>query len=328
MKILLVTNLHLPCKNYGGIERVLWWLGKALVELGHQVTYLAEKTSHSPFASVIQYNPNLSIDSQIPDYIDVVHINFPITQKIYKKPYIFTAHSIIEKGERLDKNTVFISKEHARLNNAQCYVYHGLDIDEYGTPNLRNKRDYFHFLGKAKTPHKNLKGAIKITELAKEKLVVMGGSRLFLRADKRSRFTLNRNVRFLGMVGGAEKNNAINQSKGLIHPMLSFESFGLNIIESLYFGCPVFGTTYGSLKELIIPEVGALANNAKELSYHLKDADSYNKNRCYEYVCDNFLSKHMAKNYVNLYEKVVSGQALNKQETLSVSYTEPLLPWH
>ena len=109
MNILIVTNLHLPCQTYGGIERVLWWLGKALVQLGHNVSYLAAKSSYSDFATVYPYNPDLLIDEQIPDHIDVLHINFPTEQRITKKPYLFTAHAITEKGQEFDKNYVFIS---------------------------------------------------------------------------------------------------------------------------------------------------------------------------------------------------------------------------
>lgn len=327
MNILIVSNLHIPCLTYGGIERVIWWLGKALVQQGHQVTYLAKKTSTCPFADIIEFDPSITIDEQTPDYIDVSHIHFPIEQAIHKKPYLFTAHAITEKGTEFDQNYVFISKEHARLNNSDVYVYHGLDIEEYGTPALTNKRDYFHFLGKAKTPHKNLKGAIQVTKLAHEKLNVIGGNRLFFRLPPRFRFTLDRHVTFSGMIGGEQKNRVINGSKGLVHPMRSFESFGLALIESLYFGCPVFATDYGAMKELITADVGALANNAVELSHHLKHAEDFSRQRCYEYVCDQFQAHHMASNYVKLYEKVINGEKLNPKKPKSISYSEPLLPW-
>ncbi len=327
MNILIVSNLHIPCLTYGGIERVIWWLGKALNESGHSVTYLVKESSTCPFAHIIPFDPNKLIDEQIPDTIDVVHIHFPTEQKITKRPYLFTAHAITEKGQEFDENYVFISKEHARLNNSDVYVYHGLDIDDYGKPDLNNKRDYFHFLGKAKTPHKNLKGAIQVTRLAHERLNVIGGKRLFLRLPPRFRFTLDRHVQFSGMIGGAQKNAVINGSKGLIHPMRSFESFGLALIESLYFGCPVFATSYGAIKELIPKEVGALANNAHELSELVRQAENYNRQQCYEYVCDQFLAKHMAQNYLKLYEKVISGVPLNPHKPKSISYSDPLLPW-
>lgn len=326
MRILIVTDLIIPCLEYGGIERMVWWLGKELVKLGHTVSFLAAKDSTCHFAKIKTFDPSINLDDQIPDDIDVVHIHLPLNEEITKKPYLFTAHAITEKGDTFDKNYVFVSKEHARLNGSTTYVYHGIDPDDYGTPLLTNKRDYFHFLGRAAKRFKNVKGAIKITKLANEKLEVIGGDRWQLKMGPR--FTLDQHVRFRGILGGAEKNKAINGSKGLIHPVRCYESFGIALIESLYFGCPVFGTTYGALKELIIPEVGALSNSATELSELIKQSEDYKRKDCYEYVCDNFLSEHMAENYVKLYGKVVNGETLNKEKPVSISSIKPFLPFY
>ena len=57
MKILLVNNTVLPALKYGGTERVIWWLGKALVQLGHEVSYLVAKGSRCSFAPVYPYSP-------------------------------------------------------------------------------------------------------------------------------------------------------------------------------------------------------------------------------------------------------------------------------
>ena len=40
MHILIVNRSKIPVSAYGGAERIIWWLGKALVQMGHQVTYL------------------------------------------------------------------------------------------------------------------------------------------------------------------------------------------------------------------------------------------------------------------------------------------------
>ena len=37
----------------------------------------------------------------------------------------------------------------------------------------------------------------------------------------------------------SEKGEILNSSKGLVFPVLWHEPFGLAIIESLYYGCPV-----------------------------------------------------------------------------------------
>ena len=40
MHILIASKTQIPVVTYGGTERVIWDLGRGLVELGHRVTYL------------------------------------------------------------------------------------------------------------------------------------------------------------------------------------------------------------------------------------------------------------------------------------------------
>ena len=53
------------------------------------------------------------------------------------------------------------------------------------------------------------------------------------------------------MVGGTNKTKLLNQSKGLLFPVRWHEPFGLAILESLHYGCPVFGTPRGSCLKLV-----------------------------------------------------------------------------
>ena len=87
--------------------------------------------------------------------------------------------------------------------------------------------------------------------------------------------------------------------------------FGIALIESLYFGCPVIGTPYGSLTELIPKEVGFLSAKKDELATAVKNIDAYSRNACHQYVMDNFTSDKMTLQYLVLYEKVMNGEQLN-----------------
>ncbi len=115
----------------------------------------------------------------------------------------------------------------------------------------------------------------------------------------------------MGMKGGEEKNKIINGSKGLLFPVLWNEPFGIALIESLYFGCPVVGTPYGSLTELIPKEVGFLSSKKDELATAVKNIDAYDRTTCHRYVMDNFTSDKMTLQYLALYEKVMNGEYLN-----------------
>ncbi len=52
MHILIVNGTPIPALRYGGTERVIWDLGKALVAAGHRVSYLVPAGSSCPFAPV------------------------------------------------------------------------------------------------------------------------------------------------------------------------------------------------------------------------------------------------------------------------------------
>lgn len=309
--LLIIHNSKIPVANYGGIERVVWYLAKELADMGHHVSLLAAAGSTCPFAKVIAYNPNLPFAEQIPEGTDIIHCQNGADESIADFPHVVTAHCNYMKG-KLDKNTIFVSKNHAERYGSNCYVYNGMDWNDYGTVQLDNARTYYHFLGKAAWRVKNVRGAIStINAMPHERLRVLGGYRFNFKMGLR--FTFSPKISFEGMVGGNNKLRLLNGSKGLIFPVLWDEPFGIAITESLYFGAPVFGTPYGSLPELVNEEVGFLTNNQKELIDHLQNHYHYSPKTCHEYAADKFNSRVMAKSYVEKYEQVLNGKTLNPE---------------
>ena len=106
----------------------------------------------------------------------------------------------------------------------------------------------------------------------------------------------------------------------MIFPVKWDEPFGLAITESLYFGAPVFATPYGSLPELVKPEVGFLTDSESEMILHLKEGVDYSPMICHEYARDLFNAEIMAKAYLQKYEKVLNGEYLNE------NYPHALVP--
>ncbi|NEM96916.1 glycosyltransferase family 4 protein [Pontibacter burrus] len=327
MHILIVNSGQLPVTTYGGTERVIWYLGKELVRMGHKVTFLVKPGSYCPFADVLPLNPVKPVVVQIPDSVDVVHFNI-VPPADVPKPYIFTMHSNYNVYDEFDLNTVFVSRNHASRFNSTSFVYNGLDWNDYGPVQLDNERSYFHFLGNAAWRVKNVRGAIQVISAVKgEKLKVLGGNRLNIKMG--FRLTLNPNIHFHGMVGGPEKLRLLQNSKGLIFPVRWSEPFGLAITESLYFGCPVLGTPYGSLPELVTSDVGYLSNNSAELAEAVKTIDRFSRRRCHEYAADVFNSRKMAEAYLEKYTSVLNGQTLNPvKPRLKEKQTVKFLDWH
>ncbi len=326
LHILIIYSGKIPTPKYGGTSRDVWYLGKELIKMGHRITFLVAQGSHCDFAKIIPLNPELSLASQIPEDVDLIHSHIPIWEPL-PKPYMITLHGNSSDEREHDINTTFISRDHAARFGSEVYVYNGLGLEEYGKPQLDNPRKYLHFLGKAAWRVKNLKGCMNIARAAGHPLRVLGGYRVNLKMG--IRITLDPRISFEGMVGGETKNRLINGSKALLFPVRWNEPMGLAVVESLYFGCPVFGTPYGALPELVSSEFGFLSNKKSELVEALKHVEEYDRKKCHEYICDNFASIHMAKNFLPLYEKALNGEPLNPKAPKLIDPNPPkFLPWY
>lgn len=324
MKIAIVIDTIIPVFAYGGTERVMWYLGKELHRMGHQIVYVAPKGSTSDFATVIEINPQVSLEQQIPADVDVVHFNNYNPEGL-EKPYIVTWHGNFLEGE-LDRNSVFVSHQHAQRYGSDQFVYNGMEWDDYGKVNIDKERTHFHFLGQAAWSQKNLKGAINVIDrLCGETIKIMGGHRLNLKHG--IKFYTSRNADFMGMVGGEKKFSVLSHSKGFLFPVRWDEPFGIAITESLYFGAPVFGTPYGSLPELVPPEVGYLTTSAEDMADHIANSYTYSPRICHEYASDMHNAKVMTKAYLCKYEKVLNGYYLNAKRPCAITPDRKGLAW-
>lgn len=326
MKILLVhQGLSVPVHSYGGTERVIWDLAKGLVALGHEVTFLVPEGSVCDFAQVISIDPTRDILGQIPRHaFDIVHAQFKFDEEP-DFPYLVTEHGNTKSPVPLNLNTVFISRNHADRYGSTAFVYNGLDWSSYGPVDWAMPRRHHHFLGKGSWPVKNLKGAIQVARQAGVELAVMGGTRLNL--SRTFRFTPWRSIHFHGMVGGALKFRLLNESRGMIFPVRWHEPFGLAVIESLYFGNPVFSTPYGALPELVQAQHGFLSNSVAELAQAVQ-AMKFDPQACHQWAVSHFNHVAMARGYLDKYQRVLDGESMNASPPILKENGHRLLPWN
>jgi glycosyltransferase involved in cell wall biosynthesis len=324
MRIAVVYPGRLPAVDYGGIERFVVWLGRGLRELGHEVAVLAAPGSHTDFAPVFPYDPAAPVEAQLPGGIDFVHLSLPGDWP-RSVPACLTYHETSGERRSHHPNTVFVSAHQARANGGEVFVWHGLDPSNYPEPDLDAARTRLTFLGKAAWRVKNVRGAIAIARRAGLPVDVLGGSRL--QFSMGFRLTLDWRARFHGMVDDAAKAKWLNRSRGLVNPVRWHEPFGVAIIEALYFGVPVFGTPYGSLRELVPPFAGHLATSAEELSEAILTR-SYEPERIHGWAREQFHYLRMARDYIGIYEKILGGGQLHASPPQAPP-TRPkdLLPW-
>jgi len=319
MRIALATDGVVPAVNYGGVERIVWWLARQLSARGHEVTLLAPRGSHCSFARVIPLDQGKPMAAQVPADVDLVHFQGGKVGT-FRKPCLVTFHGNAPPGRPFDKNTVFISRNQAERHGGSVYVHNGIDPQDYGKPHLQARRKHLLFLAKAAWKVKNVRGAIQIARRARRRLVVVGGHRVNFNMGPR--VTLDPNVRFRGMVGGTLKNRIINQSEALLFPVIWHEPFGIAVLEALYFGCPIYATKWGALPEIVSPQFGVLSNSHSELIARLADLESFDRRACHEYVCDCFSAATMADRYLQLYEQVLDGQSLHAIQPVTPAAAE------
>lgn len=312
MNITIVYNGIIPSPRYGGTQRVIWGLGKALHDMGHRVTYVVAKGSACPFARVIPIEEGAAISKLIPEDTDITHFQDVVPPDCQAMPHVVTINGN-KLPQHIDPDSIFVSRNHAERFGCTSYVYNGLLWDDYGKPDLSLPRERYHFLGKAAWHVKNLSGAIDVVlHLPGGELDVLGGYRLNFKMG--FRLTLSPRIHFFGMVDNAKKQEVIQRSRGLVFPVRWHEPFGLAVIESLFYGAPVFATPYGSLPELVPPNLGYLTTDARDMAEHIA-AFQWSPKLCHDYAVERFNAGVMARQYMEKYEAVLNGTHLNHPAT-------------
>jgi hypothetical protein len=322
MKICITCGVKLPVHLYGGAERVIWDLCEMLSYLNHEVCLIAPVGSSSTFAKVIEIDFNEDLLGHIPPDADIVHFFSPVPEHFNGK-FIYTLEGNAQFGEVLPQQTVFVSQNQAKRHGGDCFVHNSLTPRE---GDLSLNRECFHFLGKAAWRRKNVKGAILCAKKAnRARIDILGGTRLNFNMG--FRFTPDLHAHFHGMVDDEFKKLKITKSRGLVFPVLWNDPCPLSIIESLYWGAPVFGTPYGSLPELVPNEVGFLSADSDELAEAMKNSDQWKPKVCRDYAFENFNSKKMALKYLEIYERVIDGEVLNESIPTLQEPEPKLLPF-
>jgi glycosyltransferase involved in cell wall biosynthesis len=327
MHIVLCHDALIPPPKYGGTERIVYWLAKALIQLEHRVTLIAKPGSAVAGATL------LATGAPMPEDADIVHL-WGTPSPPPSQPFIVTIQGNGQPGERFHPNTVFISRKHAENHGGTHFVYNGIDPEEYPCDALPARKDHLVFLAKASWKVKNLAGAIEIARAANLPLHVLGSrdwpTELLRRLQRK--LPSFGGVRYFGMVGDAEKRQVLRNARALLFPVRWPEPFGIAITEALASGCPVFGTPYGSLPEIITPEVGAVSAEASTLLDLLVNR-TYAPEACRGRVLEGFDHLTMADSYLKLYERVQKTGSLSSSPADAppqARFTKPaetLLPW-
>lgn len=324
----------IPPKLYGGTQRVIYWLAKALKQLGHTVSLVAHPESNVPGVELI---PSENSDLQaslglVPDSTDIIHL-FDYENPVAHKPFLVTVDGN-GNGRHIrtfHPNTVFVSRKHASNHGSEHFVHNGIDPDEYEISETRE--DYAVFLAKARWQVKNLKGAVRVARKAGLELRVLGSRNWPFELQRRLPARVCGGLRYYGMLGGREKVQILSRARCLILPVRWHEPFGLAFVEALASGAYVCGTPYGAVPEIVTPETGVLSARADELAAAATEPKRFKPSACRNRVLrGGFTHLDMARKYVAYYEQVLTRGSLLKEgqppPTTNPDFDpKQLLPW-
>ena len=316
MHIVQIHHEKIPVKHYGGTERVIETLTRELISAGHKVTLMCYKGDYEiPGVNLIDFSQmsKLEADSQffnhIPSDADIIHYHVPCGQDghpLSGLPYVCTLHGNEDDLDRIPKNTVCISADHAKRHGRKTFVYNGLmdkEIPFVDSP--LDQRTYFSFLGKASLKRKGLHNAKEISKALKTPLHVGGGKGLSLFG-----------VKYLGNVDNQQKYDLLGNSKGLLFPIEWEEPFGLVMIEAMFSGAPVFAFERGSVSEILgldgHNDMFIKGKTCSELIQQINHYDFKNvdPSAIREYATRHFSGKKMMEGYLNVYEKLIAGNTI------------------
>lgn len=334
MRIAILSPIawRTPPRHYGPWELVASTIAEGLVKRGHDVTLFAtgDSITSGKLDAVcsMPYEEDGNMDVKVWESLHISnlmeqagsfnlihnHYDFlPLTySKLINTPMITTIHGfssekIIPVYKKYNEGSTYISISNADRHSQLDYnrtIYHGIDETKFKFCGI--KEEYLLFYGRIH-PNKGTKEAIEIARLAGCPLIIAGliqDQDYFLREVTPK--IDDKNVIYLGNVSQAEGNTLLGNAKGLLHPILFDEPFGLSVAEAMMCGTPVIAFSRGSMPELIEHgKTGYLVDKVSEAVdavKTLKDIDPY---YCRAHALEKFSTRKMINEYIEVYESLI-----------------------
>ena len=335
--------LPIPPEGYGGIEQVVDLLCKGLVELGHQVTLFAAPGSRSS-ATVREVLPQSYPDEigQSLHEIDHVARVFDAVAEAGEQGEPFDllhdhcGFTAVAFASCIPIPVVHTLHGPFRTDSGDFYSYHGrrawlvaiseaqrasappglqiagvvpnpIDVAEW--PFKSEKQDYVLWVGRfddTKGAHR----AIAAAQSANVPLVLAGpiqpGQESYFEEEIEPHLDNDR-MRYVGEVGGAEKQELFANARALLMPIRWDEPFGMVMVEALACGTPVLAFPQGATTEIVQHELnGYLVDDEQAMAAAVGDLHKIDPAACRESVATRFSSETVAASYVEIYRQAGS----------------------
>lgn len=338
MKVAMIAPIawRTPPRHYGPWELVTSLLTEELVRLGVDVTLFA--TADSVTAARLEavvpapYEEDPAIDAKVWEYRHLAHVfaragefdlihnqaDFPAHAfaPLVQTPLVTTIHGfssdrILPMYQPFEDRVHYVAISDADRHPALRYaatIHHGIDLDDFPFDPV-GSADLLYF-GRIH-PDKGAHHAIAVALAAGRRLHMYGivQDQAYHERMVQPHVDGDR-VTWHGAVGGAARARALGRAHALLHLIEFAEPFGLSVAEAMACGTPVIATRLGSMPELIEDGVsGILVDHPAAAVEAVGRAGQLDRGKVRRSAATRFSAERMARDYLALYRRILSGQA-------------------
>jgi glycosyltransferase involved in cell wall biosynthesis len=330
-------EIPVPPVLYGGIERIVDMLLRALVQRGHDVTLFANPDSHVP-CRLVPYQ-RLRSQSKIDTLTNMWHVSeeihrgrFDLVHSFARLAYLMpllplnipklmsyqrgiSARSV-RLGSLLSRGTLSFTGCSAQLirrwqaNRRFHVVYNGVPLERYGATERVSEDAPLTYLGRVE----EIKGvhlAIEVAKSSGRRLLIAGNvpeaphhQRYF--AEQILPHVDGDTIEYVGAVDDSTKNELLGRSAALLMPLLWEEPFGIVMAEALACGTPVVGLRRGSLPEIVQHGVnGFVCDSVDQMVSAVRRLAEIDRRDCRRIAEDKFSDRVIVDCYERLYRELV-----------------------
>jgi glycosyltransferase involved in cell wall biosynthesis len=324
-----------PPRQYGAWETVASNITEGLVARGWDVTLFAsgDSVTRAQLHAVVAkgYEEDPTIDHKVAEYLhiseafehavefDLVHSHYDFMALTYtrlvKTPVLTTIHGFssprIMPAYQKYREGYFVSisdSDRAAGLNYLATVYNGIDLSLY--PLQESRGDDLIFIGRIH-PDKGVHLAIEVARLSGLRLLIAGiiQDETYFREKVKPHLD-HQNIRYIGPVGVAGKNELFARARALLHLNTIPERFGLVLVEANAAGVPVIAMDLGSCREVINDgQTGFLINNVTEAVRALGRISEIDCRACRSRVRQHFSIETMVEGYERVYSTIFDLEA-------------------